>query len=769
MTLTRKILTTTLFATLSASAMADCILDNTTSGWTGSISFHCDSPTNLYDNPINFDIDNDTKVIAAPWGVFNDDEYSQSGNTVSAMVKTWSNEPYVLPANQSVTMQFSTSSDTFSISNFHVGSVTPISQAKVSIILPTKPDFIQEDQKADVIIYKEGNKFIEINDQTWGNKVDVNIPLEDKNDVRITISVPALDNAQGVADPASFTLVNNQTQSVQISYKQMPVETGTLKITASSQGSTPQTHPHYEITTMDDVPVKEGDLDWKANFIDGLKASKAGVHYKLIANSFIEGSTEYKPQGKKQFIKEVSVETDKKTPAKIIYQGKIIPSEVVNISVSGLPKGAKTELSLTDGGDAPVKLILDHNGSDYPVLHILRNKLNWQAQATRIITEKGYYVAKVSPNTFKASKHAINLKISYKKDNPHYMVGYLNQYYGPWNQKVTISDAAKAGYNLVVIAFASGLSDAAPVATGIPNIEFYGNLFLAYTSSNTFNATSLQKMKQDIQLAKEKYGLKKILVSVGGATGGLNLDGKNLDNMAENIRYFLDYYNLDGIDFDLEGKIDPVLLKDLIVKIKQQSLANGQTAVVTAAPQLNRTDADKYSVSLVTAASNQDYKAAVEAGVFDMLFLQDYNTGEVSNRIDYGSSEYCNGVDGERTYCSEEMPGYISASFDYLTKNTPIKQSLINIPSQTLLVMGEPASQSAAGDDSVFYGWEPKEGETIYNQMAKVYASLSNQTQYGGAMVWSINHDFDNNCQFAQSIAPSVTAFYSSYCQSTGI
>lgn len=772
MKLSKKLIASAILTSLSTITMANCVLDSFSSGWTGSVTFHCDEPTDLYDNPVSFDVDHAVKVSSI-WGIDGKTQLTQDDSTVSVSVKKcWPDEPYTLPANQSVTMQFSPSSNEFNISNFHVGPVTPVSQAHISVELPEKPGFIQEGHLADIIIYKDGNKLTEINSQPWNTKLDVKVPLNsDQDTAKITISVPSLDEATGSADPANFVLSNGQTQSVQIKYKQLPVETGTLKITSTVQGSTPEIHPHYVITTMDNVVVKEGDLDWKANFIDGLRSSAEGVHYKFNVASFIEGDYEYMPEGKEQLTRNITIKTDKTTPAKITYQLEKILPEKVSITVSGLPKGAKAALNLKDEKGASIAPItLDHNGS-YPVQNIPRNNLNWHADATNIITEKNRYLSSVSPSNFIANKDGINLDVSYKKESSHYMVGYLNQYYGPWNQKVTISDAAQAGYNVIVIAFASGLSDATPVTTGArPNIQFYGDMFLAYTSYNTFDQTSLQKMLDDIQLAKDKYGLKKILVSVGGETGGISLDNKNLDNMAENIRYFLNYYHLDGIDFDLEGAVNPTLLKELIAKIKQKPLASGQMATLTAAPQLNQTNKeDKYSVSLVTTAMNQDYKEAVESGVFDMLFLQDYNTGKESNRIEY-KSDYCNGEDDDgRLYCSEEMPGYIDASFYYLTQQTTSKQQLLNIPAQTLLVMGEPALQAAGGLATVFSQWQPAPGQTVYSEMADIYGSLSSQPQYGGAMVWSINHDFNNDCQFAKSIAPSVTGVSPSYCQASGV
>ncbi|GGG07248.1 MULTISPECIES: glycosyl hydrolase family 18 protein [Cysteiniphilum] len=426
MKLSKKLIASAILTSLSTITMANCVLDSSSSGWTGSVTFHCDEPTDLYNNPISFDVDHAVKVSSI-WGIDGKTQLTQDDNTVSVSVKKWwPDEPYTLPANQSVTMQFSPSSNEFNISNFHVGPVTPVSQAHISVELPEKPDFIQEGHLADVIIYKDGNKLTEINNQPWNTKLDVKVPLNsDQDTAKITISVPSLDEAIGSSDPASFVVGNGQTQSVQIKYKKLPVETGTLKITSTVQGSTPETHPHYVITTMDNVVVKEGDLKWKANFIDGLRSSAEGVHYKLNVASFIEGDYEYKPQGKEQLTRDITIQTDKTTPTKITYQLEKILPEKVSITVSGLPKGAKAELNLKDEKGASIAPItLDHNGS-YPVQNIPRNNLNWYADASSYYVGNAHYSAKITPSNFKADQDQQALAIKYHKvSDPKFISGY---------------------------------------------------------------------------------------------------------------------------------------------------------------------------------------------------------------------------------------------------------------------------------------------------------------------------------------------------------
>jgi chitinase len=113
------------------------------------------------------------------------------------------------------------------------------------------------------------------------------------------------------------------------------------------------------------------------------------------------------------------------------------------------------------------------------------------------------------------------------------------------------------GYNFQILAFTSGINDAA-ISSGqtVPHMQLYGNMFLAYTSYNSMNDTYRTMITDDIALAKQDYGLKSIVVSVGGETGSVKFSGKNLTNIALNIIHFCDYFTLDGIDFDLENTLD---------------------------------------------------------------------------------------------------------------------------------------------------------------------------------------------------------------------
>jgi chitinase len=135
--------------------------------------------------------------------------------------------------------------------------------------------------------------------------------------------------------------------------------------------------------------------------------------------------------------------------------------------------------------------------------------------------------------------------------------GYLNNTYGPWqHKKIKISEAAQNGYNTIVLAFANLKPNT--------KMTFCDDQFLAYTDWDNFSNApqAITAMKNDIAMAKTKYGLKHVLVSVGGASQSFRMGDP--ETMAQNVVNFLNKYNFDGIDFDLEQQVDPQQLDALI-------------------------------------------------------------------------------------------------------------------------------------------------------------------------------------------------------------
>jgi chitinase len=337
------------------------------------------------------------------------------------------------------------------------------------------------------------------------------------------------------------------------------------------------------------------------------------------------------------------------------------------------------------------------------------------------------------------------------------MVGYLNQYYVPGNDYVTISQAAQAGYNVQVIAFAT-LSADAPM-------QLTGNMFLAYTGSMTFAQCSQAEsyIVNDIAVAKQKYGLKYVLISVGGAANSFTFPSgmttAQINSMAQNVVNFLNQYGIDGIDFDVEMAVDGAQLQQLIQAIKALS----PHALITAAPQSfsgGSGPSPTYNTAqIVTTGTNPGYIPALQAGLFNYVWLQGYNTG--SNFLEAT-------IGGTSTgYCDETMPCFIPAAFGYYTSSAA---GASQVPSNTSFIIGEPATASAGGEATVWYNTNYSTTQAVYNALASSYQMINGLPQSGGAMTWSVNQDVQGGCGFANAVAPVVSGISQSniVCPSNG-
>ncbi len=323
------------------------------------------------------------------------------------------------------------------------------------------------------------------------------------------------------------------------------------------------------------------------------------------------------------------------------------------------------------------------------------------------------------------------------------MVGYLSNSYGIGHSVYTeISQAAAAGYNTVVIAFA--------VVNGEDPVQFYGNQFLAYTNYETFATcpAAVNAMKSDIDKAKAN-GLKYVLASVGGANNTFNISSTDdLDVVAQRMVDFLNEFGLDGFDFDIEFTQTGLAtqLDTLIQALKSKKAG----IIISAAPQANSIDnTDPTQVSLVSTGTSQIYSQAIENHGFDYIWLQAYNTGPATNQIN-GTNE----LDAE----------YIQEAYPYFVES----QTYVNIPASTKFIIGEPVTTSAGGDATVWHNPAYANADAVYTALAASYSVLSQNNQLHGAMGWSINQDIDEGCQFSSHIASIAAGISSITCPTNG-
>ncbi len=279
------------------------------------------------------------------------------------------------------------------------------------------------------------------------------------------------------------------------------------------------------------------------------------------------------------------------------------------------------------------------------------------------------------------------------------MVGYLES----WGN-MTFTEAAKSGYNVLVMAF--GTVNGTDV-----------NIF-----NSRFNPSPTpEALTEDIANAK-KSGAKEILFSVGGGNNTYNPGNASPDDLAEALINFIKPLGFTGIDFDLEIEGDADYLDSLCEGIKSKD----PSLKITAAPQINQ-GPHGTDLFYVSTGSHMMYNKAITNKRFDYLFVQDYNNQWPS----------LNGL------TERDIP-FISEAFNNLKKCTPV---------ETGITIGLPACKKAAGT-SIFES--PGTPESIYQAVAAQYREIKNDKQFAGAMCWSINLDAGNNFSFVKSVREAI-------------
>lgn len=279
------------------------------------------------------------------------------------------------------------------------------------------------------------------------------------------------------------------------------------------------------------------------------------------------------------------------------------------------------------------------------------------------------------------------------------MVGYLES----WGN-ISFTEAAKTGYNVLVLAFGE-----------INNTE-------VRVFNNRFNPSPTpEKLKSDIAEAK-KSGAEHILFSVGGGNNTYNPGDSSAQDLASSIISFLKEYGFTGIDFDLEIDTSTDYIDQLCAEIRKLD----SDLLITAAPQFNQGPPDS-DLFYVSSGNCQIYNKAIANKRFDYLFVQNYNNGWPKLK-GYGQTDI----------------KFISEAFMNLKKCTP---------PETLIAMGLPACKEGAGTSVFTTGNTPSD---IYEQIAAQYKSISEDPQSGGAMCWDINWDKREGYKFVEAVSKAI-------------
>merc|ERR1712224_1085020 len=90
---------------------------------------------------------------------------------------------------------------------------------------------------------------------------------------------------------------------------------------------------------------------------------------------------------------------------------------------------------------------------------------------------------------------------------------------------------------------------------GSAPVQFFNNVWLAYSgwSTTAEDPAVVEAIKADIRLAKQQHGLKYVLPSVGGGNNTFRPGNVSAAALAANMVNFLQRYDFDGLDLDLEA------------------------------------------------------------------------------------------------------------------------------------------------------------------------------------------------------------------------
>jgi len=354
----------------------------------------------------------------------------------------------------------------------------------------------------------------------------------------------------------------------------------------------------------------------------------------------------------------------------------------------------------------------------------------------------GTEITQNNPITFKsAQQYTVNIEFE-SKSSLQNMVPLKVGYWTTWGS-TTLEEAQKNGYNVIILAFAQ--------IDNSCTTSFFVDKQSRLIQYGPYGNSSIQTSKQKFISAIESVqsdGVK-VLASFGGQNSDNTFDPPANDavNVASSILKFLADFNLDGVDFDVETSYDSIEFKNILSEIRTQDRT--KSILITGAPQITPnawySGLIKYDLLIVSNGRIQSYTPAINAGLFDALFLQLYNNNLWGTDTQYPIPKY----EWAIPY-NENDPGFISGIFNYLiTKKT--------VPEKTLLVLGEPADASSASSSTwtrnIYMGRSSKAAWSAISSQLKL---LKGKPQFGGVMVWDINEDSANDWKFSENVFPAL-------------
>ncbi len=276
------------------------------------------------------------------------------------------------------------------------------------------------------------------------------------------------------------------------------------------------------------------------------------------------------------------------------------------------------------------------------------------------------------------------------------------------------------GYSIVNIAFATVNTNgtvvfnlAAPAYKGIVN------------SSDVF--------KEDIQTLQNR-GVK-VLLSIGGGSSKsfLHVDNeKKANEFVQSLEKIIDDYGFNGIDFDLEGKVNSLestYLLNVTQKLHDDYLNKGDPLLFTVAPE---------AVDVHWQTSQGKYDRVINSGLINLVSVQLYNS---TCKRSFKSNSPCY-EPGTQDFIVSQADSTIQS-----WKKRGLKDP------ETKYVIGLPATKKAANHGYI----DPKAIKKALaclktgEECAK-YTPSATYPNLGGVMMWSINWDAKNDYLFVDTM-----------------
>lgn len=309
-------------------------VDKTTSGWTGSLTFHTDQDVDIGTTPLSFDVSNGVKVSSI-WGINGNSSFTQSGSTVTVKANLWwpVDQGYIVKAGAQTTISFSANSASYTISNVKLGGQV-VSQGSVVLTQASGSSAIPAG--AIVKLTSQSDKTV-VQTLNFENSKSFTIPYgtyDVSGSVVVSSQTVALSCSPSVATINSTTSVSigvtytNNIKNITFAFTQAnPEGFSGLNVLMKdlSDSSTNTINIPWDVTEKQITAVKGHTYEFSA--------------VNITTNQYIY-SFSFSPSS-------IVIGTTYSYAVNISYTTAPIPSGNAYVIVSGLPTGTTTTLTFT--------------------------------------------------------------------------------------------------------------------------------------------------------------------------------------------------------------------------------------------------------------------------------------------------------------------------------------------------------------------------------------------------------------------------------------